>query len=1108
MMAAFGVFVAELRSLRRRTFLWCCVAAAGGAGVAAYLRFFVVHYPVRGYSSTHAAVDPRFLVDAFGTCVLGVMLFGAIFMAFDGRVRDEQARIAQVIESRAISTIDLLVGRLAALVLTTWLATVLLTAAVPVGVALGFAATVGPVAGVPAPMSLISFALVDALPALTLWGATVTLLAASLRNRLLVAGAALLLLGSQCYWLLHTPLHLLAVASLVGDPSAIVSDLMPRFADGRVLAQRGCLLLLAAGFVALAAGTYPRLDDRKARALGGGSVFVVLGLSGLLAVVVAALGVLEERDGWAQLHAERRDAPRADVEHVEGRLVIEPGRQMALEIEMRMRLAEDQAELALSFNPGLAVEELRVDGAPATYRHASGLLTVELLSAMEEVVLSLRAGGVPAAHFAYLDSATDATRRTLANSLLHVLGTEGSVFHSRYVALMPAARWLPMPGANFETDGLAHRDFFTLDLEVVVPSGWLVAGLGRTEPIEGDADRRFRLRPSAPVPEVAVFASRFARRAFDVAGVEFELLMHPSHLANVAVLEGTHDALAAQIEFAFDAASRLGLPYPFDSLTIVEVPGPLRTYAGGSRIESAQPLPGVLLLREHGFPTAVFPPGVRDLEASARIAALRYYFDGDFSGGSPLVGALRNISRFRATSTSAAENLVLEKLTFQALAPWFDVQRDPSAPRLFALEETNATPFSWAMTDPALVHRKARNEGKRPTVLDLVERVPLNALVAGSTPAEAAALALKAEGIARTIIAEAGSEATSALLGELGRRYAGTHFDNADVARLADELGTPLPLQEWMGRRSLPGFLVSPVEVFRLADDANGSPRYQTSLHVRNAEPTPGPVRVSYRAGRFGTTNPIRVPGLASLEIGIVSADPPVGIWLDPYLSLNRSRLALEVPNVDAERTVAKVPFSGARPSSWASGDRREIVVDDLDAGFAIESDGSGGGKRRSLFASRGRQAIEFDRGLPVYAEAAHAPAGRWHRLADEGWGWGRYRRTVALATPGDGRATAVFTAHLPDGGRWRLDYHLPNRERYRSMGTPTSRYGTQGRYDLRLVSADGPVILEFDASIAAPGWNHVGDFDLPSGPVRLVVSNQTEGEVVIADAIRWLPVP
>ena len=82
------------------------------------------------------------------------------------------------------------------------------------------------------------------------------------------------------------------------------------------------------------------------------------------------------------------------------------------------------------------------------------------------------------------------------------------------------------------------------------------------------------------------------------------------------------------------------------------------------------------------------------------------------------------------------------------------------------------------------------------------------------------------------------------------------------------------------------------------------------------------------------------MPGHTSLEIGIVSPAPPVAIWLDPYLSLNRSRLALEVPNVDAERTVAETPFSGARPSSSGSGEELEIVVDDLDTGFAIESEG------------------------------------------------------------------------------------------------------------------------------------------------------------------------
>ena len=45
---------------------------------------------------------------------------------------------------------------------------------------------------------------------------------------------------------------------------------------------------------------------------------------------------------------------------------------------------------------------------------------------------------------------------------------------------------------------------------------------------------------------------------------------------------------------------------------------------------------------------------------------------------------------------------------------------------------------------------------------------------------------------------------------------------------------------------------------------------------------------------------------------------------------------------------------------------------------------------------------------------------------------------------------------------------------------------------------------LDFDAGLGEPGWNKLGEFDLPGGLTRLEVSNVTNGQVVIADAIRW----
>ncbi|MDE0443759.1 MAG: hypothetical protein OXL38_16830 [Gammaproteobacteria bacterium] len=54
---------------------------------------------------------------------------------------------------------------------------------------------------------------------------------------------------------------------------------------------------------------------------------------------------------------------------------------------------------------------------------------------------------------------------------------------------------------------------------------------------------------------------------------------------------------------------------------------------------------------------------------------------------------------------------------------------------------------------------------------------------------------------------------------------------------------------------------------------------------------------------------------------------------------------------------------------------------------------------------------------------------------------------------------------------------------------------------------ADGtetPVV--FDGATAETGWNKLGEYEFTGTEVRLEVSSRTEGEMVIADAIRWTP--
>ena len=60
------------------------------------------------------------------------------------------------------------------------------------------------------------------------------------------------------------------------------------------------------------------------------------------------------------------------------------------------------------------------------------------------------------------------------------------------------------------------------------------------------------------------------------------------------------------------------------------------------------------------------------------------------------------------------------------------------------------------------------------------------------------------------------------------------------------------------------------------------------------------------------------------------------------------------------------------------------------------------------------------------------------------------------------------------------------------------------GTLDLKIEVAERRVPVSFDASTAVSGWNDLGTFKLPAGPVTVVVSDATTGDIAVADAVRW----
>ena len=578
-----AVAAAELRTRRLvRTWLFAAlglVLILGSHALVAleHARYFYGGVFVDVYT-------PRFSISWLGAVWLWLLLVAAVFMAFDTRPRDLRERVAGVLDSRPVSNGTLLCGRLVGLVLTAWLPLVVALALIQLFGVVGEAVHAASGDGEPMiawmlaapiePVSLAAFLSIDALPALALTVAIVLFLATSMRNRLLTVVVALSLIGLHVVLLGMLPVYLLPAASLVASHAEFGSDIVPRFADWQVFLQRASMLLFAGGFLAFAAAAHPRRDDGSAvRRIGVGGVLMLVGALGVGTVAMDGLGDLRQRDQWLAVHESLETNALADVERISGTVRIDPGRALELDLELQVRPADVALErLVFSFNPGLTVAEVAIDGGDAPFQHDHGVLTVALAEPLAPgavATLSLRAAGVPDADFAHLDSAVDWRRLNSANPLL-LLGTDAAIFESEYVALPPDLHWLPVVGPNVE-DSAQGLDFHHVDLAVEVPEHWLVAGPGRRQ--ETGVQSRFRFAPEAPLPGVGLFAAAFERRAVEVAGVEFELLVVAEHLRNVDLLAGAEEAIVEWLGDRLDGAERFGLSYPYGGFSVVEVPG-------------------------------------------------------------------------------------------------------------------------------------------------------------------------------------------------------------------------------------------------------------------------------------------------------------------------------------------------------------------------------------------------------------------------------------------------------------------------------------------------------------------------------------------------------
>jgi ABC-type transport system involved in multi-copper enzyme maturation permease subunit len=1129
---------AETLVIRRMARYWLFLSFSFLFVFIAFIYYSTLHGLFSSQSATVGLLSPRFLMSSIaGVLYLVIYSIGVIFLAFDVRARDLRERMYEVLDSRPYSNLELVTGRFLGVLIPAWIPMLLLIVLIELLGILLKTSGILPIGEPVEIISLLSFVFLIGLPTFAFIISGVFLITLLARNRLVASVILLLLIGATYGGMYLLPVYKARLFDFMGIlqsglyPSDILSSFMPLTA----VIHRGAILLASIGILGICAAVHPRLDDLSRGRTGlTGAIIVAIAAVIIGGIFLNNLNVIKDQEKWLTAQMEHPKGPVPDITKITGKVDILPGKTINLDLKIAFRSPETGTikNAIFTLNPGQKVVELLdASGKPLSYKHENGILDVsipEALSQSEETVICLKTEGIPNKYFAYLKSAINPLKLDQKNSNTALLGNQNYVFDKNFVALMPAIRWLPMAGIENEMEN-QRVDFFNVDLTVGVPKGWLVAGPGkRNKAGEEKNYDLYRFAPPSVVPEVAIIASEYESRSFETDGIIMELLVHKKHMKNLDVLADTGDKIKEYINTTLKDAKEAGLSYPYDGLTLVEVPTVLRTYGGGWRLDTVQSMPGIMLLRELSLPTSRFDLAFRNPDrfknqeggiVKAKWDRLQTYFQQDFSGGNVFTGAARNFFLFQ-TSAGGREgmpvNFVMDTLAGLVIT---DTKGYFSA-HVFAdglginqiIRNVLVSYFQLtnAGINDTILSSTIRTRTSRPVVWEKALKESLMDIDPWKDPANTVDyLMLKGYAVADSIYKTLGREKTAAFLASIRKAHTGGSFTVSDMKSAAKEQGYDMDesLGDWIGSTGLSGFVVSEARAYRIKDDANGSPRYQLLFTVRNDEPVPGTFYFAYyytaenQKSELTQGETVHLAGRHAIRYGTIVSRLPSMYFLAPVLSYNRSTFEIQMAPINHEHIVDAEIIEGVKDIPWEIPSSSSIIADDLDEGFSIIDD-KAESKGLRITAKEKKKNTDTDQGLP-YTTYTVLPGGlrlpsEWTRISN-GMTYGKYRHTAAYIRKGEGAKKAVFSVALPQASSWDLEIYIPMKNVF-----PNKKWGTWHGI-VTDINGDKHQV-EFDSKAGAEGWNLAGKYDLPQGKCTLEISDSTDGDIVVADAIRWTP--
>lgn len=792
--------------------------------------------------------------------------------------------------------------------------------------------------------------------------------------------------------------------------------------------------------------------------------------------------------------------------------------------------------LVLNLNPGLILDKVSMKGQAVSHFRRNHLIIIPLQQKMEihdALNLELSYSGVIDESFCYLDVDKEQRNMQFGEFILNV-DKRHAFITPDYALLTKEAGWYPETGVTYSSDNFGwNRLYFTdFSLEVKTDTTLKAVSQGLLEIIEPG---RYSYTNENPLTQISLAIGKYEHKKLEVSGIEFGVWHIQGHDFFSDALPEIKDTIPAILgERLRDFLRTYNLQYPFKRFNIVEVPAQFKSYERTWTFTPENIQPEQVLVQEKGY-------RIRDFDFQNQIKQIKRW--GSRSGESMTEKDLQIRVFMNVTGN----------FTREGGRPNFNMQAGGAMQATETLNSYFIFPhlyyFSnhirsirWPVTNLVMeAYLKSQSNDMRASFMrDMT----------GLSEDEMASIALqdrsfeellkddrqrkiidnlikiKGDVLFTNIQSTAGeAEFTQYLRGLLrNNQFKVIMFDDFD-AGLYEQFDislTPM-MDNWFREKELPGYLFSPITAVNTK--AGDQIRTMVTFNASNTSTVDGVVKLTFRMGGPGGGGAGRGmvrggPGMDNSQNKILTLkagetkrvsylfdSEPRGLTINTLTSKNIPQTIMQFFG-RVEEDLKVQPFEGevVLNEQVSVLQPNEIVVDNEDPQFTYTLSDNTSLLHKLIIK-------EDETGLKYSGFNSWRPPLDWTLTTNSGF-YGLYVRSAYYVKAGTGDQTATWNLPVQEAGNYDIYTYItpvggrgggPVQGGPGGGGGGVRRGGAEvkGEYQYFIYHDNGETEQSLLITSAEAGWNLLGSFYLSPENSKVVLTNKSALQSVVADAIK-----